>query len=230
MPKVLNTIQGYEKLKLFQRTDMFNYSIESILLPEFLDLKKNNSNLNIIDIGTNNGVIPLILSEKTKAKITGIEIQQEASELAKENILINNLEKQIQIKNISIQEFSKLNQKFDIVICNPPFFKVHDLRRVTKKSEFIKNARHEFLLTLETLIINVRKIIENKGSFYLAHKTERLNEVLELLNIYNFTPKKISFIHSKVKKESQSFLVKSIFQGPPGLEVTAPLIVIADEE
>ncbi len=93
--KVLNYLLGYKNLKIYQDTNMFNFSLDSVLLSNFVTLNKNISN--IMDIGTGNAVIPIILSTKTKAKIIGIEIQKDVSELAIESVKYNNLENQIQI-------------------------------------------------------------------------------------------------------------------------------------
>ena len=82
--QVINDLLGYNNIKIYQDTDMFNFSLDSVLLPNFITINKNVEN--ILDIGTGNAPIPLILSSKTKAKITGIEIQKEVFELAKKSI------------------------------------------------------------------------------------------------------------------------------------------------
>ena len=95
--KVKNYLLGYKDLYIIQDTEMFNFSLDSVLLPNFITI--NKSAKEILDIGTGNGPIPLILSTKTKAHITGIEIQKEVTEMAKESVIINHLEDQIDIIN-----------------------------------------------------------------------------------------------------------------------------------
>ena len=73
-----------KNLKIIQRSDYFNFSIDSLLISEFINLTKNTKN--ILDLGTGNGAIPLFLSKKTSAKIYGIEIQKISYELAQRNI------------------------------------------------------------------------------------------------------------------------------------------------
>ena len=79
-----NYLLGYKNLKIIQDNEMFNFSLDSVLLPNFITI--NDSTKNILDIGTGNAPIPLILSQKTKAHITGIEIQKEVSNIAKKQL------------------------------------------------------------------------------------------------------------------------------------------------
>ena len=65
--EVINYLLGYENVKIYQNTDMFNFSLDSVLLPNFVTINKNIKR--ILDIGTGNAVIPLILCNKTDALI-----------------------------------------------------------------------------------------------------------------------------------------------------------------
>ena len=66
--EVLNDLLGYKNIKIYQNTQMFSFSLDSVLLANFVNINKKVSN--ILDIGTGNAPIPLILSQKTDAKIT----------------------------------------------------------------------------------------------------------------------------------------------------------------
>ncbi|WP_425378209.1 hypothetical protein [Spiroplasma endosymbiont of Polydrusus pterygomalis] len=85
--EILNVLLDYDGIKIKQRTDMFNFFLDNVLLVRFVIL--NTRVKNILDIGTNNAVILLILSTLTLTKITGVELQKEAVQLAKENVLLN---------------------------------------------------------------------------------------------------------------------------------------------
>ena len=80
--------------------------IESWVYSIATDAKATKKNINILDIGTGNGVIPLILSLKTGSKITGVEIQSKLADLAKESVKYNKLEDKIDIINADIKDFS----------------------------------------------------------------------------------------------------------------------------
>ena len=96
--EVLNYLLAYNNMKIIQRKDMFNFSLDTVLLANFCTITKDVKQ--IIDFGTNNAAIPLLLSQRTNRPITGIEIQKEAVDLAIKNIELNNLETQINIARI----------------------------------------------------------------------------------------------------------------------------------
>ena len=93
--KVINYLLGYKDMYIYQDNEMFNFSLDSVLLPNFITINKNVKN--ILDIGCGNAPIPLILSTKTNADIIGVEIQKEVYSLADESVKYNKLENRIKI-------------------------------------------------------------------------------------------------------------------------------------
>ena len=91
--EVLNDLLDYQGLKIYQDTEMFSFSLDSVLLANFVTLNKNIKE--VLDIGSGNAVIPMILSTKTKANITGIEIQEKSFNLGDKSIKYNKLEDKI---------------------------------------------------------------------------------------------------------------------------------------
>ena len=57
--EVLNDILGYKNRKIYQDDNYFSFSIDSILLCNFISIKNNNKN--IIDLGCDNGIMTLTL-------------------------------------------------------------------------------------------------------------------------------------------------------------------------
>ena len=217
-----NYLLGYKNLKIIQDNEMFNFSLDSVLLPNFITI--NDSTKNILDIGTGNAPIPLILSQKTKAHITGIEIQKEVSNIAKKTIKLNNLENKINIINDDIKEYYKkaTPEYYDIITCNPPYFEVK------KTSKFNKNdyktiARHEVTLKLEDILKIARKLLKNGGTLGLVHRPERLIDILTTMRNYNIEPKKIRLIYPGKNKESNILLIEGKKNGKKGLKILTPL-------
>ena len=221
--EVINYLLGYENLKIYQNTDMFNFSLDSVLLPNFVSISKKTKK--ILDIGTGNAVIPIILSTKTNALIDAVEIQKEVYELGKKSIEYNKLEKQINIYNIDIKDFykSKETDTYDIITCNPPFFKVDEKSNLSD-SEYKKIARHEIKLNLEDIMIVSKKLLKNNGVLAIVHRTDRLIDIIELMRKYNIEPKKIEFIYPKENTNSNIVLVEGSKNGKPGLKILKPLI------
>ncbi len=224
MEKVINDLVGYENLKIVQVNEYFNFSLDSVLLANFVNL--NNKIKNILDLGTGNAPIPLILSTKTNEKIIGVEIQKEVYKLAVESVKINNLENQIEILNIDIKDLLShyKHESFDLILSNPPYFKKLDTS-ILNDNVIKTNARHETLINLEEIISIASKLLVNKGIFALVHRTERLPEIIEILKKYKLEPKKIKFIFPKKNSESNLVLIEARKNTNPGVKVLSPLIV-----
>lgn len=207
---------------IMQDTDMFNFSLDSVLLPNFVTINKNVQN--ILDIGCGNAPIPLILSTKTKAHITGVEIQKEVYNLAVESVKINKLEEQINIVNADINDLYKEleTESFDIITCNPPFFKVRENSNLNE-SEYKTVARHEVKLNLEDIMKISRKLLKNNGVLGIVHRPERLVDIIDLMRKYNIEPKKIRLVYPKKDKEANILLIEGTKNGNPGLKILPPL-------
>ena len=225
--KVINDLLYFNNLKIVQNKDYFNFSLDSVLLANFVKIIGNNKR--IIDLCTGNAPIPLILSTKTNSTIYGVEIQKEIYDLAYESISINN-KKNIRLINSDVKKISKLFETdyFDIVTCNPPYFR--NTEDSIKNDNKIKSiARHELLIGLEDIINISKKILKNGGSLYLVHRTDRLMDVLTIMRNNNIEPKKIRFIYPKIDKESNLFLVEGQKNGKCGLKLLSPLFVHNDD-
>lgn len=221
--KVINYLLGYKNLKIYQDTNMFSFSLDSILLPNFVTVNKNIKN--VLDIGCGNGVIPLILSTKTSANIIGVEIQKDVYSLAIKSIELNELAEQIQIINEDINLFSKnMNtETFDIITCNPPFFKVEKDSHLNK-SDYKTIARHEVALNLVELMEISKKMLKNKGVLAIVHRPERMIEIIELMKKNGIEPKKIQLVYPGKNKEANILLIEGAKNGNPGLKVLPSII------
>lgn len=222
---VQNDLLGYERIKIFQDSEMFSFSIDSILLASFV--RHNKKLKKMIDLGTGNAAIPLYLSISTQAQIVGVEIQEKSYELAKLNVKTNQLSHQIEIIHDDFVGISNKVGKFgfDVVISNPPFFKVDHTSR-TNKNDYLTIARHEVKMTLEDLIKEANQLLNNGGSFYMIHRPDRLTDILSLLREYNLEPKRMQFVLPRRNTNPNHVLIEAVKgRQPGGLVVLKPLIV-----
>ena len=221
--EVMNNLLN-KNLRIIQRTDFFNFSLDSLLVANFLSVGRGVNK--IVDLGTGNGAIPLFLSERTKAKITGIEIQKISAELAKRNIELNNLSEQIEIINDDMKNWKKYFKtgSQDAVVSNPPFFKFHGNEELLNDLDQLTLARHEISITLEEIIETASFLLKDKGYFAMVHRPDRFLEILDTMREYGIVPKKVRFCHSKIDKQAKILLVEGIKFGAEGLTVLPPLI------
>ena len=225
--KVTNYLLGYRDLKIVQDNEMFNFSLDSVLLPNFVTLNKKINK--ILDIGCGNAPIPLILSTKTDAKITGVEIQKEVYELALESISINNKQEQINIVNRDINDYYKEieTDSFDVITCNPPFFKYIESSNINK-NDYKTIARHEIKLNLSQLFSIAKKLLKNNGVIAIVHRPERFVEVIEEMKKNNIEPKRVQFVYPKKNMEANIMLIEGSKNGKPGLKILPPIYTHQD--
>ena len=220
--KVINDLVGYDNLKIVQNSEWFMFSLDSVLLPNFVTINKTTKKA--LDLGTGNAPIPLILSTRNVDKIYGIEIQKEVYEMASETIEINNLRDKVILINDdmkNLENYFPFNS-FDLILSNPPYFKK------SKESRLNENihktiARHEITITVKDIIEIAKKFLDNKGIFAMVHRTERLTEIIELMRQNSIEPKRIRFIYPKEGRESNMFMIEGVKNGNPGLKILPPL-------
>ena len=220
---IINDLLNYNNLKIIQNKDYFNFSLDSVLLPNFVLLSPNTKN--ILDLCTGNAPIPLILSTKTKANIIGVEIQKEIYDLAKKSIKLNNINS-ISLINDDVKNITKKfeTDSFDIITCNPPYFKCNE-NSILNDNDIKSIARHELKVNIEDIIRISKKLLKNGGSLNIVHRTDRLIEIIDLMKKNNLEPKRIQFIYPKKNSDSNIVLIDGRKNGKPGLKILKPLIV-----
>ena len=225
--RVTNYLLGYKDLKIIQDNEMFNFSLDSVLLPNFVTLNKNITK--ILDIGCGNAPIPLILSTKTSVAITGVEIQDEVYEMAIDSIKLNNKQDQINIINKDINDYYKEieTDTFDVITCNPPFFKYIETSNINK-NDYKTIARHEVKLNLQELFNIAKKLLKNNGVIAIVHRPERLVEIIEEMKKNNIEPKRVQFVYPKKNMEANIMLIEGSKNGKPGLKILPPLYTHLD--
>ena len=221
--EVINDLLGYDGLKIVQNPEMFSFSIDSMILGYFATINKKMNN--IVDFCTGNAPIPLYLTLRTKAHITGIEIQKKVYELGVKSVKMNNKDNQISLLNEDLKGIcSRIKERVDLVTCNPPFFKLNETSNINK-SEYKTIARHEVKITLEECVYEASKILSTGGYFAMVHRPDRLVEILEVMKKYKLEPKRLQFIYPKIDSEPNHILIEGVKDGNPGLKVLKPLIV-----
>lgn len=226
MTIVCNELLGRELIKIYQDPDSFSFSIDSMLLADFVTI--NTKVKRICDLCSGNAPIPLYLSLRTKANIVGVEVQKSSYELANMSINENKLDSQIEMKLANLKGVYKEIGKFDVVTCNPPFFKLGDNQINPNDKKAI--ARHEVLASLDDIIKEASTLLNSKGRLAMVHRPDRLVEILEVLKKYKIEPKRLQFVYPKKDKECNHILIEGIKDGSKdGLRVLPPLYVYGDD-
>ena len=225
--EMLNDILGYDNLKIYQDTDFFSFSLDSIVLANYSTVRLRDKK--IVDFCTGNGVVPIIVSRRTKSNIIGVEIQDKLVDLAKKSISYNNLNDRISIICDDVKNFSNHNLNcFDLVLCNPPYFKVYENSSLNLSYEK-KVARHEICINLSEICECAKKVLKDNGSFSIVYRSDRLIELIDEFRKHGIEPKKVKFVYEKVDKNANLVLLQGQKCGKVGLTIEKPLIMYNDD-
>ena len=219
---MINDLLNYD-LKIYQDINAFKFSIDSVLLAEFVNI--NFRAKNIIDLCSGNAPIPMILSTKFNKNIVGVELQKSIYELGKKSIEFNKINNIHFINNDIKNIIDLFDYKFDIITCNPPYFKVDS--SLSKVNDYNEKAiaRHELFITLEDVIYISSKIINFSGSLYLVHRCDRFIEILDLLKKYRFGLRRLQFVYDNDKSSSCFILIEAKYNCKDDLKVMNPLYI-----
>lgn len=222
MTEEIHYLLSPEQQKIVQKKDCFSFSLDSVLLPNFVTVHLRTKE--ILDIGCGNAPIPLILSERTKAHITGVEIQEEAYKMAQKSVKLNGKENQIDLIHDDIRHYAEgINHEiYDVITCNPPYFSYQDSSIVSKTNEKTI-ARHDKTLKLEDILKLSRKLLKNNGILALVQRPEKLVDIIYLMRKNNIEPKRILFICPKKGRNANILLIEGTKNGKPGLKILDPI-------
>lgn len=171
-------------LKIIQNKNGFCFGMDSVLLSDFA--KNIKPNTKVIDLGTGTGILPILLSAKTKAsKIVGIEIQEDVANMANRSVELNNLQNRLEIICENIKNLKNVYEtnSFDAIVTNPPY-KTKGTGGINElKSKLI--SRHEITADLEDFISISSYLLKDQSNIYMVHRPERLVDILSILENIN---------------------------------------------
>ena len=210
-------------LEIIQDPNKFCFGVDAVFLSDFARVKPGET---VLDMGTGNGIIPILLSAKTQGrKFTGLEIQQDTAEMARRSVLHNHLEDRIEIVTGDIKEAAEIFKPafFDVITINPPYMLAdHGLRNPDSARAV---ARHEVLCSLDDILRESMRLLQDKGRFYMIHRPFRLTEIMTKMNHYKIEPKRIQFIYPHIDREPAMMLIEGVRGAKPRVTVEPPIII-----
>jgi tRNA1Val (adenine37-N6)-methyltransferase len=211
------------RLKIIQKASGYRVSMDPILLAHFASPLKGGG---VIDLGTGNGVIPMILALRGDAgELVGVEIQEELVDMANRGLILNGLQDRVRIVRADFRYIQHWfpPQSFDHVICNPPY---HPLGRGRPSPLRERGAaRHEVEGTIEDVVASAGYLLGTKGRLWLTYPTVRLPSLFQLLRGNNLEPKGLRMVHGRVELPARMALIEAAKGAKEGLHVHPPLIL-----
>lgn len=218
MAKQLNDLYDYIPLKIYQDDKYFKFSLDSVLLAEYV--KVTSRTKNIIELCSGNCAVSMILSTRTKAKITAVEVQKVIYDLGKESIEYNKLSDRIYLVQSDIKDIKNYfpGNNVNIIVCNPPYFKKSE-ESLVNGDQIKAIARHEILTDLDQIISISSNILQKDGELYLVHRSERLDEIITSCSKHKINVKNIQLISTKEGKEPTLVLVRCVKDSNFGVKI-----------
>lgn len=212
-------------MKIIQRNDHFNFSIDTVLLAGFAAV--NLKTKKIMELGSGNGAMLMLMSKRCRAELHGIEILETSHNLAQRNIEMNELSHRVKLINGDIRKVKELfpQQSFDLVTANPPFFKYDEKESLLKKEKKTSMARHEVNAELDDYIKAAYHLLNIKGIFTIVHRAERLPEILERMTANRIEPKRVLVCYTKYGADAKIVLIEGIKEGEKGFRILEPLYI-----
>ncbi|MEQ8906511.1 methyltransferase [Ekhidna sp.] len=119
----------------------------------------------ILDIGAGTGLLSLMLAQVTKeSQIDAIEINKNAYQEATQNFKDSKWSDRLFCYQTSIQDF-QADQKYNLIICNPPFFKDSQEGDNVNKNQ----ALHSSSLDATDLLNHIIRLLDSNGCCYLLY-------------------------------------------------------------
>lgn len=207
---------------LIQNTELFCFGMDAVLLAAFTQVSAGER---VLDLGTGNGVIPILLKARMPdAVYTGLEIQEQSVDLARRSVAYNRIDS-VTIVQGDIKEASAIfgRASFDVITVNPPYMGEKQGLLNPKSHKAI--ARHELLCTLEDVVREGAGVLRPGGRFYMVHRPERLSEIIRTMQQFRVEPKRLRFVHPYSDKEANMVLIEGIRGAKPMVKVERPVMI-----
>ncbi|MDW3195167.1 MAG: methyltransferase [Cytophagales bacterium] len=169
-----NTYFQFKQFRIEQGQTAMKVTTEGCLLGALVSLE--GSEQQILDIGTGTGLLALMIAQRSEAKIDAVELSSDAANQSTGNFDNSPWSERLSVWNGAIQEFASVaDQKYDLIVSNPPFFKGH-----LKSGKAKDQAIHSDDLSLEDLCQSVINLLKQKGLLWVIYPSYEFDQMVEV--------------------------------------------------
>jgi len=192
----------FKQFRINQERSAMKVGTDGVLLGAWTNL---NGIKHIVDMGCGTGLVALMLAQRSKARIDGIEINQNAASQAAENFASSPWPERLNSICGDIKQVCKLLEgEFDLAVCNPPFFPGH----VKPPEENRSYARHinanDWILWFNAAF----EMTTSTGKAVFILPFENISERIKTADQSGFYPEAILNIRPKPGKEFKRCIVQ----------------------
>ena len=227
---------GRGGLKLYQPKDGFRYGTDTVLLAWFAAsfLRRSASAIKcpqrVLELGSGVGTATLLVQGRFPGILSdAVELEPIYADFLNRNILLNNLSSKVRGFNCDIRELPSdvKSIQYDVVMFNPPFFRIGSGPKTTDNGDGKRGARHEENGTLNDFVkIASSRLIQSKGHLVLIMHASRLSDVYKCFDDNNVKMTHLMSVHPFADKNAEMVLVAGK-KGASGsdVKVLPPLIL-----
>lgn len=191
----------FQQFSILQQHSGMKICTDAVLFGAMTPVKQGDQ---VLDIGTGTGVLALMAAQLGAAKVTAVELTQEAFTEASINFNNSPWAQQLEAVHQDIQSFT-IKQSYNLIISNPPFFENH-LKTI---DNLRKTARHSDQLPFVDLITVAGQSLTPQGLFYLLiplHAVARFSELAAAAGLYLIKQTDFrGFAHNNAKVSALTF-------------------------
>jgi len=199
--KPAKNIFKFKQFEVLQAQSGMKIGTDGVLLGAWVDLGNAK---HILDIGTGTGLIALMCAQRHKtALITAVEIEEKAAVEAEYNFAKSPWADRLKIVKTDFKQFIS-NNKFDIIISNPPFFDENVLSSKHQRN-LARNAKN---LPLQTLLAKAKEMLSVDGRINLVLPVAKLEILEKKLKNIQLHLQKICFVKGRQDVPAKRILVQ----------------------
>ena len=216
------------RLRIIQKKTGYRFSLDALLLAHFAGLREGDD---LIDLGTGSGIVALILAGRYRCgRVLGIEIQEELVTMAKRSVVMNGLDRRVEIRQGDVRRPESLcePQSFDAAVFNPPYRRLRSGRMNLDPEKTV--ARHEIVGTAADFLAAAGHALREGGRVYTIYPATRMVELLFRMRVCRIEPKRLRIVHSRPDGVGKFALVEGVKGAGEELVVLSPLFVYEERE
>jgi len=210
-------------LGIYQDKRQFCFGVDAVLLADFCRIRPKER---VLDLCAGNGIIPILLAGKTKAKhIMGLELSERNCELFRKSVERNQLSEKLSVCCGDIKDIKTVvsGAEFDVVSCNPPYMEAGS--GLLNAEDEVTWARHEVMCTLSDVLDAAAWSVKSGGRVCMIHRPHRMEDLLVGMRQRKLEPKRFRAVYPKPGKKASMILVEALRGGNPGMDVLPPLYI-----
>lgn len=208
----------FEDKKIIQNVKLYRFTSDSILLSRFARAKFKD---NVADFCSGSGVVGfhfLCLNPQIQS-LTLFEMQPSLADMSRRTAGLNGFK--CDIINCKLQDIGKeYDDKFSLILCNPPYEKSGFENASYEKAV----CRKEITLTLPEIADAAFKKLKFGGRLAILNRADRTAELLYILKARGLEPKRMQYVCGTAGAKPYLIMVEAVKGGKPDIEVLPPIV------